>query len=171
MRRLLGTESLAALDAESLFYLTWRWAYVNAPVPADEAYKLERAFDVDLGHLCRAGGFARQAGANFILLAPHERKELKLGTSPVLIDVLHRACQLWDGGRRRQLEELLGSTGMGNEPAFWGMARALAEIVPDGSRERTMLLGLGGNRELLSEAAARSAARPEELTLFDSGGA
>ena len=74
MRRLLGRESLAALDAESLFYLTWRWAYLTASIPADEAYKLERAFDVDLGHLCRPGGFARQSGSNFSLLGPRSAR-------------------------------------------------------------------------------------------------
>jgi len=168
MRRLLGSETLAAVDPESLFYLTWRWAYLNAPVPADEAYKLERAFDVDLGHLCQPGGFARQTGSNFNLLGPDERKGLKLASAPALVDVLHLACQLWDAGRRRELEHVLGLTGMGNEPGFWAMVRALAEIMPDGSRERTMLLGLGGNRDALSEAAARSVARADELTLFDS---
>jgi hypothetical protein len=50
------------------------------------------------------------------------------------------------------------------------MARALAEILPDGSRERTMLFGLGGNRDALSQAAARSVSRAEELTLFDGAG-
>ncbi len=167
MRRLLGAESLAALDPESLFYLTWRWAYLTAPIPADEAYKLERAFDVDLGHLCRASGFARLSGSNFTLLGPQDRKDLKLSTSPALIDVLHLACQLWDAGRRRELEEMLGATGMGVEPGFWGMARALAEILPDDNRERTMLLGLTGNRDALSQAAARSTTTFEELTLFD----
>ena len=49
------------------------------------------------------------------------------------------------------------------------MARALAEILPDGDRERTMLLGLTGNRDALSEAAAKSASTFEELTLFDPG--
>ena len=33
MRRLLGPDSLDALDAESLFYLTWRWAYLAAADP------------------------------------------------------------------------------------------------------------------------------------------
>ena len=47
------------------------------------------------------------------------------------------------------------------------MARALAEILPDGDRERTMLLGLTGNQEALAEAAAKSASAFEELTLFD----
>lgn len=167
MRRLLGAESLATLDAESLFYLTWRWAYLTAAIPADEAYKLERAFDVDLGHLCRPSSFARQSGSNFSLLGPHERRGLKLTTSPPLVDVLHLACQLWDAGRRRELEELLGATGAGMEPGFWSMARALGETLPEGNKERTMLLGLTGNRDALSEAAARSTVTVEELTLFE----
>lgn len=166
MRRLLGPDSLAALEPESLFYLTWRWAYMTASIPADEAYKLERAFDVDLGQLCGPRGFARQAGSNFSLLGPQDRKGLKLSASPSLIDVLHLSCQLWDAGRRKELEGILGATGMGTEPGFWSMARTLAEILPDGDRERTMLLGLTGNREALSQAAARTAPC-EEQTLFD----
>lgn len=166
MRRLLGAGSLAALDAESLFYLTWRWAYATAAIPADEAYKLEKAFDVDLGTFARPGGFAHQEGSSFSLLGPHERKGLRLSASPSLVDVLHLACQLWDAGRRRELEELLGATGMGVEPGFWAAARALGEMLPDGNRERTMLLGLTGNRDALSQAAAKSTASVDELTLF-----
>jgi adenine-specific DNA methylase len=165
MRRLLGPESLAALDPESLFYLTWRWAYLTASIPADEAYKLERAFDVDLGRLSGPRGFARQSGSSFTLLGPQDRNGIKLSASPPLIDVLHLACQLWDAGRRRELERVLGATGMGAEPGFWSMARAVAEVLPDGDRERTMLLGLTGNREALAQAAARTVT--SEPTLFD----
>lgn len=170
LRRLLGADPLTALDSPSLFYLTWRWAYFTAAIPADEAYKLERAFDVDLGQLSRPGGFVRQIGSTFAVLGPHERPDLKLATSPALIDVLHLACQLWDTGRRRELGDLLGATGMGVELGFWATARALAEILPDGNRERTVLLGLTGNRDGLAEAAARSVATVEELQLFQSGG-
>jgi putative DNA methylase len=169
MRKLLGTDSIASLDPESLFYLTWRWAYVTAAIPADEAYKLERAFDVDLGDLSRAGGFVRQTGSNFSILGPHDRKGFKLTASPSLIDVLHLACQLWDAGRRKELAELLGATGMGVEPRFWAAAGLLHEVLPDGNRERTMLLGLTGNRDSLSEAAGKSTANMQELTLFDFG--
>lgn len=164
MRRLLGADSLTKLDQPSIFYLTWRWAYLTEEVPADEAYKLEKAFDVDLGRLSHPHGFACKSGSTFTLLGPHERKDLKLSAAPSLIDVLHIACRLWDDGRRRELEQLLGVTGAGMEPSFWAMARALAEILPDGNKERTMLLGLTGNRDTLSAAAARSAA---ELSLFD----
>lgn len=167
MRRLLRSDSLTALDAESLFYLTWRWAYLTAPIPADEAYKLEKAFDVDLSLLTRPGGIARQAGSKFSMLGPHERTKIKLGASPSLVDVLHVACQLWDAGRRRDLEELLGATGMGAEPSFWAAGRALAQTLPDGAKERTMLLGLTGNQDALAEAAAKITTSIEELTLFD----
>lgn len=167
IRRLLRSDSLTALDAESLFYLTWRWAYLTAPIPADEAYKLEKAFDVDLSLLTRPGGIARQAGSKFSMLGPHERTKIKLGASPSLVDVLHVACQLWDAGRRRDLEEVLGATGMGAEPSFWAAGRALAQTLPDGAKERTMLLGLTGNQDALAEAAAKTTTSIEELTLFD----
>lgn len=164
MRRLLGADSLAKLDEASIFYLTWRWAYLTERVPADEAYKLEKAFDVDLGHLINPHGFVCKSGSNFTLLGPQDRKDFKLSAPPSLIDVLHMACRLWDDGRRRELERVLGASGAGMEPSFWAMAQALAEMLPDGNKERTMLLGLTSNRESLSAAAAHSAA---ELTLFD----
>ena len=82
MRRLLGTESLSTLDPESLFYLTWRWAYLTASIPADEAYKLERR----LRHRPRPPLPTRRLRPSVRLQLqhsrPHERKALKLSTSP-----------------------------------------------------------------------------------------
>jgi adenine-specific DNA methylase len=164
MRRLLGASSLEKLDPDSIFYLTWRWAYLTEPVPADEAYKLEKAFDVDLRQLTGPRGFACKSGSDFTLLGPQDRKDLRLSASPSLIDVLHLACRLWNAGRRRELEQMLAATGTGVEPGFWATARTLAQILPDGTKERAMLLGITGNRDALSEAAARLGS---ELTLFD----
>jgi len=169
MRRLLGGESLAALDDRSLFYLTWRWAYDGLPIPADETYMLCRAFDIDLEDLTRPNGLVKKQGSGkdlqYRLLGPDDRKKIALGASPTLIDVLHTACQLHDQGRRNELIELLGATTAGNEPAFWAMTAAIAEALPEGDRERTLLLGLGGNRENLAEAAAKHAGPAEALTL------
>jgi hypothetical protein len=169
MRRLLGGESVAALDAHSMFYLTWRWAYDGLPIPADEAYMLCRAFETDLESLTRANGLVKKEGTGkdlkYGLLGPANRKKIEMGASPRLIDVLHTACQLHDQGRRNELVALLGATSAGNEPAFWAMASAIAQTLPDGDRERTMLLGLSGNRENLSEAAAKYTGIAEALTL------
>lgn len=58
---------------------------------------------------------------------------------------------------------------MGGEPGFWAVARVLGEVLPEDSRERRMLLGLGGNRDALERAAEESTATAEELHLFDPG--
>lgn len=167
IRRLLGGENLDALDGRSLLYLTWRWAYDGEAIPADEAYKLGRAFEIDIAELARPGDLIAKTGDSFRLLAPHERKDPKLSTTPSLIDVLHLAAQFHDAGRRNELAALLGATGMGGEPGFWATATAIAESLPDGNRERTMLLGLTGNKDQLALAAARHVGTSvEELTLF-----
>jgi adenine-specific DNA methylase len=169
MRRLLRGDSLAALDDRSLFYLTWRWAYGTSSIPADELYMLCRAFDVDLDDLTRPDGLVKKEGSggdiSYSLQGPTDRKKIKLSTSPTLVDALHAACKLHDQGRRNELVQLLATTGVGTETGFWAMVSALAEILPDGDRERTLLLGLGGNREGLSEAAAKHPGAETALTL------
>lgn len=163
MRRLLGDESVQSLDSISLLYLTWRWAYGSDALPGDEAYKMERAFDVDLSSLSGPYGLVDKTGSNFGLRGPDERKGLKLAEgNPGVVDVLHKACQLWDSGGRRELEAMLAESGMVTEASFWALARALAEVLPEGDRERTMLLGLTGNQEGLTHAAVAEHMKPEQ---------
>lgn len=167
VRRLLGGENLGALDSRSLMYLTWRWAYDGEPIPADEAYKLGRAFEIDLTSMTRPGDLIEKKGDSFKLLSPHERRDIRLSANPSLIDVLHMAARHHDAGRRNELAEVLGATGMGSDPGFWATAAAVAESLPEGDRERTMLLGLAGNREQLAAAAAKHVGVPiGDLTLF-----
>ena len=68
MGKLLGDESVSALDPVSLMYLTWRWAYDGESIAADEAYKLQRALDVDLAALGHHG-LAEKVGSDFALRA------------------------------------------------------------------------------------------------------
>jgi putative DNA methylase len=169
MGKLLGDDSVSSLDPVSLLYLTWRWAYSGESIPADEAYKLERALDVDLSALIGHHGVAKKSGSSYALCGPEDRKGLNLGTTPLTIDVLHAACNLWDSGRRKDLEQILADTGMGSSTAFWSLARALAEVLPEGNRERTMLLGLTGNMDALSSAAAKAALPRSEQQQLDWG--
>jgi hypothetical protein len=170
MRRLLGDESrLTAVDPPTLFYLTWRWAYGSAALPIDEVFKLERAFDVDVDQLASGSGLVRRNGSTVTLLGPQDRRDLELSNSPALVDVLQLACRLWDAGRRNDLETVLSATGMASEPSFWAAATALAEVLPDGDKERTMLLGLTGNRDRLAQAAAGRDQSLERMVLFEDG--
>ena len=87
----------------------------------------------------------------------------RLAATPVLFLTTPRP------NRGRLAHRLRRHPGMGVEPSFWAIARVLAEILPEGEKERTMLLGLTGNRDALSQAAAKSTATVEELTLFELG--
>jgi adenine-specific DNA methylase len=170
MRRLLGDESrLATVDAPSLFYITWRWAYGTASLPMDEVFKLEKAFDIDIDALSAGDGLVRRNGSTVTLVGPQDRHDLELSSSPALVDVLHMACRLWDVGRRSDLETILAATGMAGEPSFWAAATALAEVLPEGDRERTMLLGLTGSRDRLTQAAGERDPAYESMVLFEDG--
>jgi hypothetical protein len=135
----------------------------------DEVFKLEKAFDVDVDQLASDGGLVRRNGSTVTLLGPQDRRDLVLSSSPTLVDVLHIACRLWDAGRRNDLETVLSATGMASEPGFWAAATALAEVLPDGDKERTMLLGLTGNRDRLTLAAAGRDQSLERMVLFEDG--
>jgi hypothetical protein len=169
MRRLLGSEALGSVDDVTLLYLTWRWAYAAARIPVDEAQKLGKAFHIEVDELGGVDGLAATSRESYGLRGPDERKRITLGPVPSMVDVLQLACQLHDSGRRRELAELLAATGFAEEAAFWAAGRAIAESLPDGNRERTMLVNLLGGRDQIV-AAARESQPIEVLRLFDEAG-
>ena len=169
MRRLLGSEALGSVDDVTLLYLTWRWAYGAARIPVDEAQKLGKAFHIEVDELGALDGLIDTSRESYGLRGPDDRKRIPLGHVPSMVDVLQLACQLHESGRRRELAELLASTGFFQETVFWAAARAIAESLPDGDRERTMLINLLGGREQVV-ASAREARPSETLRLFDEVG-
>jgi putative DNA methylase len=168
MRRLLGSDAnLAAVDEITLFYLTWRWAYSGDAIPVDEAQKLGKAFHVDVSDHDGVDGLVSKKGKTYLLHGPDVRRKISLSASPPLIDALHLACRLHDSGRRTEAAEVVGATGFAQESVFWAAARAIAESLPDGNRERTMLVNFLGGRDSVVDAAARSTTALEDLRLFE----
>jgi hypothetical protein len=139
----------AGVDAVTQFYLLWRWSYGRDLVPFDEARKLAQARGVDLEALARAGRGApallKKSGEYVRLLGPKDRDfgamrratPGRTGETSVLLDKLHQACLLWEQGKQ-ELEELLHGT----SEAFWLVAQALADVLPEGAKERQLLHGL-----------------------------
>jgi putative DNA methylase len=167
MGRLLGGDSLRVLDERSLLYVTWRWAYLTVPIPDDEAFKLTRAFGIDLDDITRPGEMVRRTGKTFELLGPDKRKDISLRPDSPMIDVLHLLAQLWERGSVNEVVELLAASGYGDEPGFWDTAKTLSELLPEGDRERTMLQALATSQERLSVAASKHVgSEVEALTLF-----
>lgn len=166
MGRLLAVDTLGVLDDRSLLYVTWRWAYLTVPVPADEAIKLSRAFSVSLDDVTLPTGMVERKGKNFSLLGPHQRPGIQLRPDSPLIDVLHVAAQLWEAGRANEVVDVLAASGYGGTPGFWDVAHALAEVLPEGDRERTMYQALATSQQRLADAAAKKPATSyEELQL------
>ena len=167
MGRLLSTGALGLLDDHSLLYVSWRWAYLTVPIPDDEAIKLSRAFSVGLDEAV-AAGMIHRSGKKFSLLGPHQRRNLRIRPDSAVIDVLHRAAQLWDAGRPVDVVELLASSRYGDAPGFWDLARVLGELLPEGDRERTMYQSLTTSQEHLSrKAATHPAGGFEQRAMFN----
>jgi alanine-alpha-ketoisovalerate/valine-pyruvate aminotransferase len=62
-----------------------------------------------------------------------------------MVDALQYAAWLWNENQGQRLKDHLAMTYGGNE-AFWQVAQAIAEVLPDGDKERQVLQGLLAGR-------------------------
>jgi putative DNA methylase len=87
------------------------------------------------------------------MLTPSEVKEeaiaawdaLRARGRQSLIEAIQLAAALWEANQISRLHEWLGE-GYADRPAFWLTAQAIAEMLPDGDRERRVLHGLLAHR-------------------------
>jgi len=146
VQRILENGNLGAVDPETQFYLLWRWSYGQKSLEFDEARKLAQARGVDLELLARKGLARTQRGITR-LLSPQERERWP-ERPQTMIDALQLAAVLWKRGEEKELDELLANT-YGHLEAFWQVAQAVAETLPEGNEERRLLHGLLGHRKTL----------------------
>jgi hypothetical protein len=83
------------------------------------------------------------------MLEPWERKdehlgEPKNGIAAPMIDVIHKACVLWEEGKgnNKALTDFIEKSGYAKDESLWNIAQAVSEILPKGSREKRLLQGL-----------------------------
>ena len=146
LERILDDPAQAGgLDAPTRFYLLYRWTWNHARVPFDEARKLAQAVGVELTSLWGPGGLVVKDKEYVRVPGPLERDKdgrfLERGRFESMADVLQAACVFYSRNAQRQLQELLAQTYGGNE-AFWQLAQALAEALPEDDKERQLLNGL-----------------------------
>jgi adenine-specific DNA methylase len=148
MRRILQESTLGIIDPPTRFYVLWRWAYNNNEIMFDDARKLAQALGAESDTLIGKIDLLQKKGDKVKLLGPKERGRVKdlgqseRGTLSSMIDVLHTACLLWEKGDIKNLKEFLSSTGFQETEAFWNVAQALSEILPEGDKERQLIQGL-----------------------------
>ncbi|MBC7224656.1 MAG: DUF1156 domain-containing protein [Anaerolineae bacterium] len=145
LERVLRSPSLGGVDAETRFYLLWRWTYNHARVPFDEANKLARAVGAELVDLWNRSGFVKKEKEYVRVLGPVERARdrrfLERERYTTLVDALHKACILWQAGHRAALLKHLALNHGGDE-VFWRVAQSIADVLPSGDKEKQWLQGL-----------------------------
>lgn len=145
LERILGSAELTGIDPETRFYLLWRWTYNSSRVAFDEARKLATAVGAEITSLWHDGQFVRKENEFIRALGPIEREKDKKFMDQVgfntMVDALHRACIYWERGERKQLKEHLAQT-YGASNMFWRIAQNIADVLPEGDKEKQLLQGL-----------------------------
>jgi adenine-specific DNA methylase len=151
VRQILHNGIAGELSPLTRFYILFRWTFGESKVEFDEARKLAQSTGIDL---------AREWNKRFILkekefirvLGPSDRNIKDIKDSSELIDVLHYVLLLWKEGRRDEMKKVLNDSGFGSKDAFYRVAQAISETLPNDSKEKKLLDGfLSGKERLLSE--------------------
>ncbi len=132
-------------------YVLWRWEFGEARVPFDDARKLAQSCGVDLSVEWNRDGFIRKEKEFIRLLSPHERNIEKLADSHDLIDILHLALLHWEKGKRDDMAQVISDSGFGQSEAFYRVAQAVSETLPNESKEKKLLDGFLVGRERVRE--------------------
>lgn len=160
LTKILKDPQLGGIDEETRFYLLWRWTYNGAKVPFDDARKLAQAIGVEITEQWGNGFIKKDKEFISVLDAKDRgRKFLEKLTNPSswtsnphLIDVLHACLLCWEQNDRKTISEILQITGNHNNNAFWQVAQAISDVLPDGDKEKQMLQGFLYGRESYEKA-------------------
>lgn len=160
IERIVGQEGFGdKLDQPTQFYLLWRWGYNDWDVPDGESVLLSTAVGIDLKVLMDRFGLVEHVKGKLRLLNPEQRatklervtERVVAGGAVPLIDVLHKACLLWQVDNQDELSALVVSYG----GEMWPVAQAMVELLPRDNLERKALMSMLGTRSDLESRAQR----------------
>ena len=179
IERIVGLEDFSdRLDQPTQFYVLWRWGYNDWDVPDGEVLLLSTAVGIDLKVLMDRIGLIANVKGKLRLLGPQERPEklerlterVVAGGAVPLVDVIHKACLLWEKDAQDELSGLVAARG----GELWPVAQALVYLLPPDNFERKALLSMLGNHGDLESRAQTwanqhpaPAPKPRQLNLFD----
>ena len=150
VRQILHNGIAEELSSLTRFYLLWRWTYKEAKVHFDDVRKLAQSTGVDLGKEWNRG-FIKKEKEFISVLGPQDRTLNDIGNEE-MIDVLHKVLLLWKSGRKEEIKNVLSETGYGRKEAFYRVAQAISETLPNDSKEKKLLDGfLSGKDRLVEE--------------------
>ncbi|HLA29255.1 MAG TPA: hypothetical protein VJZ49_15320, partial [Syntrophales bacterium] len=151
VRQILHNGFAGEISDLTRFYVLYRWNYGSAKILFDEAQKLARSCGIDIAREWSGGGFIRKEKEFIRVLGPEDREPDDIKHREELIDVLHRCLCLWEKGKRNDFVSLLQESGFGKSEAFYRVAQAISETLPNESKEKKLLDGFLAGRERLRE--------------------
>ncbi len=184
VRKILHNGFAGEISDLTRFYVLFRWNYGEAKVQFDEARKLAQSCGIDLAHEWNRHGFIRKEKEFIKILGPHDRgsgfgvgdlakstKSIPYPRTPSpetrdLIDILHSVLLLWENSKRDEMVELLKNSGYGKSEAFYRVAQAISETLPNESKEKKLLDGFLAGRERLREEITKESSMPKQKRLL-----
>lgn len=169
VRQILHNGFAGDISDLTRFYVLFRWNYGAARVQFDEARKLAQSCSIDLAREWNRPGFIKKEKEFIRVLGPQDRRQDGF-KNPILtghaelIDVLHKVLLLWEKSKRDEMVSLLQQTGYGQSEAFYRVAQAISETLPNDNKEKKLLDGFLSGRERLREEVKKTA---QQTGLFD----
>ncbi|MBX3143486.1 MAG: DUF1156 domain-containing protein [Trueperaceae bacterium] len=144
LQRIVHGEAAGNVDEASRFYVIWRWAFGGTEVESGEAIHMAQSMGVEFNELVADKGVLNKKGDKVSLKGPLDRKKVKglgepatTGTLAPLIDVLHRATNLWAAGERQDLADFLATAlPPGGADRMQRLAQSIVDVLPPGDKER-----------------------------------
>jgi adenine-specific DNA methylase len=148
LTKILKNSHLGGIDAETRFYILWRWTYNGSKILFDEARKLSSAVGIELDQYWN-NGFIKKDKEFISVLGPKERdaRFIEKGKLNNMVDVIHACLILWEKNQRLKITEILTTTGHLRNNDFWQVVQAFSEVLPPGDKEKQMLQGFLYGRE------------------------
>jgi adenine-specific DNA methylase len=174
LQRIVHGEAAGDVDEASRFYVIWRWAFGTTEVDSGEAIHMAQSMGCEFNELVADRGVLHKKGDKVNLKGPLDRKKIKglgdpaaTGTLAPLIDVLHRAANLWAAGERQELADFLGAAlPAGGADHMQRLAQSIVDVLPPGDKERALYENfLVGSRSLPAPTQPVETADPQ-MKLF-----
>jgi putative DNA methylase len=146
LQRIVHGEAAGNVDEASRFYVIWRWAYGTSEVESGEAIHMAQSMGCEFSELVADSGVLTKSGDTVTLKGPVYRKKTKglgepgaTGVLAPLIDVLHRAANVWAAGERQDLADFLATAlPTGGVDRMQRLAQSIVDVLPPGDKERAL---------------------------------
>lgn len=171
LQRIVHGEAAGNVDEASRFYVIWRWAFGTSEVESGEAIHMAQSMGCEFDALVADKGVLNKKGDKVNLKGPIDRKKIKslgepaaTGTLAPLIDVLHRAANLWAAGERQDLADFLAEAlPPGGADRMQRLAQSIVDVLPPGDKERALYENfLVGSRSLPAPTKKDKAAAKQQ---------